>query len=45
MEANYWRQRWERGEIGFHENQVNPALVEHFNRLNLAKGARLFLPL
>jgi thiopurine S-methyltransferase len=45
MEANYWRQRWERGEIGFHENQVNSALVEHLNRLNLAKGARLFLPL
>lgn len=45
MEANYWRQRWERGEIGFHESEVNPALVEHLNRLNLAKGARLFLPL
>lgn len=45
MDTNFWHQRWERGEIGFHEDQVNPALVEHLGRLNLAKGARLFLPL
>ncbi|SDW41296.1 thiopurine S-methyltransferase [Nitrosomonas communis] len=45
MEANYWHQRWQQGEIGFHGSQVNPALVEHLSRLNLTEGARLFLPL
>lgn len=45
MEANFWHQRWERGEIGFHESQVNPALVEHLGRLELARGSRIFLPL
>ncbi|WP_430231929.1 thiopurine S-methyltransferase [Nitrosomonas communis] len=45
MEASYWHQRWQQGEIGFHESQVHPALVEHLSRLNLTKGARLFLPL
>lgn len=45
MDASFWHQKWERGEIGFHESQVNPALVDHLGRLNLAKGARLFLPL
>lgn len=45
MDISFWHQRWERGEIGFHESQVNPALVEHLGILNLAKKARLFLPL
>ena len=45
MDPSFWHQRWEQGEIGFHEQQVNPALVDHLGRLNLAKGARLFLPL
>ena len=45
MDKKFWHQRWEQGEIGFHESQVNPALVDHLGRLNLAKGARLFLPL
>lgn len=45
MDANFWHQRWEQGEIGFHESDVNPALIENLGKLNLAKGARLFLPL
>jgi len=45
MEANFWHQKWERGEIGFHESQVNPLLVAHIAKLNLGKGARIFLPL
>lgn len=45
MEAQFWHERWERGEIGFHESQVNPALVQHLGRLNLARGSRIFLPL
>ncbi len=45
MEAQYWHQRWERGDIGFHESQANPALVQHLGRLDLARGSRIFLPL
>jgi len=45
MEANFWHQRWERGEIGFHEGRANHFLVKHFEKLNLDKGARIFLPL
>lgn len=45
MDTGFWHQKWERGEIGFHESQVNPALVDHLGKLNLGKGARLFLPL
>lgn len=45
MEANFWHQKWERGEIGFHESQPNPFLTEHFEKLSLAQGSCVFLPL
>lgn len=45
MEADFWHQKWQRGEIAFHQSQANPLLVAHFDKLNLAKGNRVFLPL
>jgi thiopurine S-methyltransferase len=45
MEASFWHQKWERGEIAFHESEANPFLVAHFEKLKLAKGSRVFLPL
>ena len=45
MEANFWHQKWERGDIAFHESEVNPFLIEHFAKLNLPKDSRVFLPL
>jgi thiopurine S-methyltransferase len=45
MDPSFWHQRWEKNEIAFHESKVNPALVAHFNKLSLAKGSRVFVPL
>lgn len=45
MDASFWKDRWERGEIGFHEKQSNPFLVKYFKELSLAKGSRVFVPL
>lgn len=45
MDASFWKDRWERGEIGFHEKQANPFLVAYFKELALAKGSRVFVPL
>ena len=45
MDAGFWHQRWEANAIGWHENKVNPLLVQHFNDLTLAKGSRIFVPL
>lgn len=45
MDANFWHQKWQRGEIAFHEQEANPFLTEHFGKLNLALGDRVFLPL
>ncbi|WP_193164429.1 thiopurine S-methyltransferase [Microbulbifer hainanensis] len=45
MEHEFWNQRWENNEIGFHEREANPALVQHFHALALAEESRIFLPL
>jgi len=45
MKASFWHQKWERGDIAFHESEVNPFLIEHFEKLNLPKDSRVFLPL
>ncbi len=45
MEASFWHQKWKRGDIGFHESEATQLLIEHFEKLNLAEGSRVFLPL
>ena len=45
MDPEFWHQRWQANQIGFHEGQVNALLARHFDGLSLAKGSRVFLPL
>ena len=45
MEPAFWRQRWQANKIGFHLEEVNPYLIEHWPRLAIAEGARVFVPL
>lgn len=45
MDHAFWHNRWATNQIGFHEPQVNPLLVEHFTALALPPGSRLLLPL
>ncbi|MEM9809458.1 MAG: thiopurine S-methyltransferase [Cyanobacteria bacterium P01_D01_bin.56] len=45
METSYWRQKWEQNNIAFHKSEANPILVNHFQKLSLAKGSRVFVPL
>lgn len=45
MEADFWMQKWQRGEIAFHEKQVNPALVQYLAELQLPAASRIFVPL
>jgi len=45
MDAEFWRQRWAQGRIGFHRAEVNPRLCQYFDRLRLAPGDRVFVPL
>ena len=45
MEASFWHQKWARGEIGFHQKDINPFLLKYLEILNLPKESRIFLPL
>lgn len=45
MDHELWHARWREGRIGFHEGVVNDLLAAHFERLGLAKGAHVFVPL
>jgi len=45
MDGNFWRQRWERNEIAFHQPEANPLLVKYFGDLSLPKSSRVFVPL
>ncbi|MGO3301060.1 MAG: thiopurine S-methyltransferase [Pseudoalteromonas sp.] len=45
MDANHWHERWEKNEIGFHEDEVNQYLDRYFTKLNLQQGDTVFVPL
>ncbi|MCX7365264.1 MAG: thiopurine S-methyltransferase [Alphaproteobacteria bacterium] len=45
MDESFWRRKWERNEIAFHEGKANSWLVKYFGDLSLPEGSRVFLPL
>lgn len=45
MDADFWLDRWQRNQIGFHESQANPLLVAHVASLTMPAGSRIFVPL
>ncbi|HWU65955.1 MAG TPA: thiopurine S-methyltransferase [Methylophilus sp.] len=45
MHHDFWHQRWQNQQIGFHQGEVNPFLLAHFQALGLQVGARVFVPL
>lgn len=45
MDASFWHAKWEKSEIGFHQDDFNPLLLDHLGALSLAPGNRVFVPL
>ena len=45
MEREFWNERWERNEIGFHQEAVNPRLQQHLHRMQWPPGANVLVPL
>ena len=45
MDPQFWHERWQSNEIGFHEGQANHLLVKYIDQLMLKRGDRVFLPL
>jgi len=45
MTPDFWHARWRRGETGWHETAINVHLQEHWPRLGVKPGERVFVPL
>lgn len=45
MEIDFWKQRWQENQTGFHLDQVNPWLKKFWPELKLARGSHVFVPL
>lgn len=45
MELSFWHERWERTEIGFHQQEINVHLQHFWSLLGLRPGQRIFVPL
>lgn len=45
MQPDFWHQKWQKNEIGFHLSAANPWLVQYLASLQLAPIARILLPL
>ncbi|MEW5905051.1 MAG: thiopurine S-methyltransferase [Pseudomonadota bacterium] len=45
MKKEFWLERWERAEIGFHQDEVNPYLLQYWPELQAAQGGEVFVPL
>lgn len=45
MKQEFWQEKWQANEIGFHQDAPHPLLKKHFSALALQRGARVFVPL
>lgn len=45
MQTQFWLERWEEDQIGFHQSVHNSLLTEFWQRLQIAPGADVFVPL
>lgn len=45
MKAKFWHERWDRGEIGFHQPGFNSHMQRFTGRLGVKPGANILVPL
>lgn len=45
MQHAFWHDKWERGEIGFHQKDINPYLMRFADKAGLTDGKRVLVPL
>jgi len=45
MKKEFWLERWEHSEIGFHQNEINPYLARFWKELSPSEGGEVFVPL
>lgn len=45
MHKDFWHERWQASQIGFHQDEINPWLLEYWPTLGLARSEWVFVPL
>ena len=45
MQQEFWHERWQLNQIGFHNQEINGHLQHNWPTLNIAAGSRVFVPL
>jgi thiopurine S-methyltransferase len=45
MNPDFWHQRWQDNQIGFHQSAPTPLLLKHWPSLDVPVGAKVFVPL
>ena len=45
MNAEFWHSRWAENRIGFHLNDTNPALTEHWHAVKATRDDRVLVPM
>ncbi|MFG0588674.1 thiopurine S-methyltransferase [Acinetobacter sp. YQ_14] len=45
MKHEFWHDKWQSNNIGFHLSSPNPLLIKHIQSLNLQPQSRIFIPL
>lgn len=45
MDPGFWHARWQQGQIGFHQADINRHLTQRWPGLGLAAGTRVLVPL
>ncbi len=45
MKPEFWLERWQKNEIGFHQTEINVHLRDYWRHLQIPPGALVFVPL
>jgi len=45
MKKEFWLDKWENNQTGFHKDVTHPLLIENINKLSLEKDDAIFVPL
>ena len=45
MNPDFWHERWQNRQIGFHRDEVHPYLTQFWPTLGIVRGSRVFVPL
>lgn len=45
MQPDFWQQRWQDNQIGFHQSEPTTLMLKHWPTLGIAADSRVFVPL